>query len=480
MTLNQSDILSMDASTLSRHIQNRNLSIEYATRTFIAHIEAINKDLNAVVETRFTEAIAEAKEKDAALNTTDFNTRPLFGVPMSVKESINVKQMQTTGGLIHRKDIIMSEDAVVIEKLKAAGAIILCKTNTPTLCFCQETDNKLFGKTNNAWSKKHTAGGSSGGEAALIATGGVAFGLGSDIGGSIRFPSHFNGIYGFKPGKYQVSTVGHFPADESIPLQERMSSIGPMGKSVADLELIYNIISDVNIHKRYYEKMDIEILKPDNVFPLGPETSQILSDINEFLSSYFQVEESIPPYFNDSAILWQEIMSINGAKHIKQLAFNSDKPNLWKHFAMERMTHKSPIHNYLTWALIGANMFKPSNQRVREIEAFIDEGDFVLNNYFKNKMMILPVYHQAALEHGQLYKEIFSIKKTYQKFMPYTAYANVWGLPSLTIPIRKNDKGLPIGVQIVSISGNEEEIFAIGALLEEKFQGYERSTIYDQ
>ncbi len=138
--------------------------------------------------------------------------------------------MKTTGGIVHRKDLIMTEDAEVVKRLKRAGAIIIAKTNTPSLCFCQETDNKLYGGTNNAWiqtdsrriewrrSSSHCGGRFPGR-------------MSSDIGGSIRFPSHFNGVVGFKPGKFQVSTEGHFP-DFSHPLQQRMSSIGPIGKSV--------------------------------------------------------------------------------------------------------------------------------------------------------------------------------------------------------------------------------------------------------
>src|SRR5699024_8066190 len=136
--------------------------------------------------------------------------------------------------------------------LKKAGAIILGKTNTPSLCFCQETENKLYGRTNNPWDVTRTAGGSSGGEGALIAAGGAAAGIGSDIGGSIRFPSHFNGVVGFKPGKYQVSPNGHFPS-ENTPLQERMLGIGPMGKSVRDIALLYDVIADKLQQIRHWE-----------------------------------------------------------------------------------------------------------------------------------------------------------------------------------------------------------------------------------
>src|SRR5690625_3656095 len=170
----------------------------------------------------------------------------------------------------------MNKDAAVVKKLKDAGAIILCKTNTPTLCFCHETDNKLFGRTNNAWDKNRTCGGSSGGEGALIGVGASPVGMSSDIGGSIRFPSHFNGVVGFKPGKDQVSSEGHIPAD-NIPLKTRMSSIGPIGKSVRDVQLVYNLTSESNkVSRTLFKKMDVEVLPTDNGFPLSKETAQTL------------------------------------------------------------------------------------------------------------------------------------------------------------------------------------------------------------
>src|SRR5699024_8544869 len=215
------ELLDMDATTIARNILEKRISIYDVVSTFISHAKKENAYIHAIVEDRFEDALIEAKDKDRRLKTTT-QVGPLFGVPISVKESFNVQGMKTTGGLVHLKNNRATHDAEVIQSLKEAGAIIICKTNTPALCFCQETDNKLYGRTNNAWKSSNTAGGSSGGEAALLSVGGAAVGIGSDIGGSIRFPSHFNGIIGFKPGKHQVSSVGHFP-EETIPLQKRMA-----------------------------------------------------------------------------------------------------------------------------------------------------------------------------------------------------------------------------------------------------------------
>lgn len=478
VSFSDQQLLEMDATEIAKQIREQKLTSEKITRTLIKHIQTVNPKLNAVVEDRFEAALAEAKEKDAQIANANFQQQPLYGVPISIKESFHVKGMKTTGGIVHRKDLIMTEDAVVVQKLKKAGAIILGKTNTPALCFCQETDNKLYGRTNNAWNPERTAGGSSGGEAALIAVGGSPVGMSSDIGGSIRFPSHFNGVVGFKPGKFQVPSAGHFP-QETHPLQQRMSGFGPIGKSVRDVKLVYDLVANKQKKKVYYEKMLVDILPNDNGYPLAADIAEKLDEVFAFVKQKYDVTHTIPPYFNDSSLIWQEIMSIDGAKDIKELAFNTDRVNVWREYTKEKLTKKTDTHLYLSWALIGANLFKPSQKRVKEIEQFILEGDLVLERYLQRRLLIFPVYHTAALKHGELYKEIFSIKKTFLKYMPYIAYANVWGLPSLTVPVGFDHNHLPIAIQIMSKNGNEDAIFKLGQEIERHFGGYRRSTVYD-
>ncbi|HLR54308.1 MAG TPA: amidase [Pseudogracilibacillus sp.] len=478
-SIDKQQLLAMDAISIATCIKNRDISIEECVTVFIEHIQQINEKLNAIVENRFTEALQEAALLDDKITSINLDNYPLYGVPISIKEAIDVKNMKTTGGLPQRKNLIKSTDADVVEKLKQAGAIILGKTNTPPLSFCQETDNKLYGRTNNAWNVKHTAGGSSGGEAALIATGGTALGIGSDIGGSIRFPTHLNGTVGFKPGKFQVSNTGHLPANQ-LPLKNRMSSIGPITKSVRDARLIYQLTKNHQIHRKYYEKMQIDMLPTDNGYPLDDATKAIMEEVYQFMKPLADISWSFPPYFTESAKIWQEIMSIDGAVDIKRVAFNDDRPNLWKHYVREKLTRKTPNHTYLSWALLGANMFKPSDKRLKEIKSFLKEGDYTLERHLNNRLLFFPVYHTSGLNHGELFKEIFSLSKSYLKYMPYVAYANIWGLPALTIPLNSNQDGNPISLQIMSAIGNEDTIFNLGEVIEDYFSGYRRSTLYDQ
>lgn len=471
------DILSMDASTLAKKIANQELTSVHVTKVFITHLKKVNDAINCLVEDRFEEALKEAEKADAEIKQNGVGNKKLLGVPISMKESFDVAGMKTTGGLISRKDAVSSQDADVVQALKAEGAIILGKTNTPTLCFCQETENKLYGRTNNPWDVSKTAGGSSGGEGALLAVGGAAAGIGSDIGGSIRFPSHFNGVIGFKSGNGQVSQEGSFPYND-IPLQERMLGIGPMTKSIADVKLMYNMIAKTPAPKKDLSNFKIKILPRTN-YPISEDTESMLETIHEQLKDDFETKKAVPPFFDKVALVWQEIMSIDGGESIAEIIFGPNKRKDVTEYMKELVSGKSDVHRYLSWALIGANLFKPSKKRVEEIQEFIAKGDEQLDDYLDNRILILPVYHTSALEHGKVYNEIFSVRKTYLKYMPYVAYANVWGLPSLTIPIQTDKHHLPIGVQLISKNGNEDALFQLGEILESQNRGYIRCMKYD-
>jgi Asp-tRNA(Asn)/Glu-tRNA(Gln) amidotransferase A subunit family amidase len=473
--INKDEILTMDATGIAALIKEEKISVFNTVSTFIDHIKKVNPSLNAMVESRFSEALKEAEEKDEILQK-ERPRAPLFGVPITIKEAFDVASMKTTGGLVHRHDLISRTDAEAVARLKEAGAIVLGKTNTSALCYCQETDNKLYGRTNNPWDMERTAGGSSGGEGALLAAGGAAAGLGSDIGGSIRFPAHFNGVLGFKPGMGRVSLKGHFP-QAATTLQQRMMGAGPMGKSVRDIELLYHLLSAEKSMVSTLHTFKIDILPPNVNYPLSEKTKETLNEIVDFLTNSFLTGRFLPPYFEDSALLWQEIMSSDGGKQIEKEAFNHDRSRVWKAYTKERLTKKTDVHPYLAWAIIGTKLFKPSKSRLREIQRILAEGDSELKDYLDRRIVIFPVYHTGALKHGKLFEEIFSIRKTFLQFMPYVAYANVWGLPSLTIPVGRDENNMPIGVQLISRTGNEDALFRLGKMLERKFSGYQRAEM---
>ncbi|MBB4826078.1 fatty acid amide hydrolase 2 [Sporosarcina luteola] len=467
-------LLDLDVHNLLKLLESGQVSSSDAVEQYIQQIEKVNIAVNCVVEDRFSSAREEAIQADAA-RAEGKGEGKLFGIPISVKESFDVEGMATTGGLLRRRGFVQYEDAEVVEKLRAEGAIILGKTNTPELCFCQETDNKLYGRTNNPHDLTRTAGGSSGGEGAMIAAGCAAIGIGSDIGGSIRFPSHFNGVVGFKSGKGKVSQMGSYPFVEE-PLQQRMLGIGPIARTVRDARLLYDIIAYEPIPEKTLDRFTVNVFRTTD-YPLSTETTKLLNEVYLYLREEITSEREPIPFFDDAAQVWQEIMSIDGGTSNAREAYGDAPATPIRSYITEKRRGTGEIHQYLSWALFGASLFRPSPKRIYQINEYLENGDIELDLYLDNRILVLPIYHCAAPKHGIVYKEIFSIRKTFKKYLPYVAYANTWGLPSLTIPLGKDADGMPIGLQLISKNGNEDVLFQLGEKLESRFPGYERARV---
>lgn len=219
-------------------------------KTFIERIQEVNPLLNCVVDERFSEATKEAEEVDKFIASGVWTEgeialkKPLLGVPFSTKDCIQVKGMLNTSGLYHRKDIRADEDAPTISRVREAGAIVFALTNTSELCMWWESVNCVHGRTNNPYDTNRIVGGSSGGEGAIQAAAASPMGIGSDIGGSIRMPAFFNGVFGHKPSVNTVNSEGQFPSPYSIE-QRSMLSIGPLCRFVA---------SQILFHRRKCER----------------------------------------------------------------------------------------------------------------------------------------------------------------------------------------------------------------------------------
>ena len=254
-----------------------------------------------------------------------------------------------------------------------------------------------------------------------------------------------------------------------------MLGVGAMAKTVRDAILINEILSQQVPESKYLHSFDILMPVDEIAYPVNPATRQTLDLIKAFLEKQFTVLDEQPPYYEASSLIWQLIMSIDGAREIASIAYGQNKPQAARDYVTEKLFRNSDLPHFLTWALIGANLFKPGPEQMKELSDTIREGDEALSRELNNRLLILPVYHSPAPEHGKLYKEIFSIRKTYMKYMPFTAYANVWGLPALTIPVGEDIDGMPISIQIIGLVGNENAIFQLGALLEGNFRGYRRA-----
>ncbi len=240
LTLPTDSILDWGAVQIAREIAAGNVSSREVVRQFIERIEAVDGALNAVIVKRFEEALAEAAACDERQARGE-ELPPLHGVPITIKECFHLKGTPATIGLTSRRDVISQEDGVLVRRLRAAGAVVLGKTNVPQLMLLHECDNPVYGRTNNPWNEARTCGGSTGGEAAIIAARGSPLGLGNDLGGSIRIPSHFCGIHGLKTSKGRLPRAGAVANFRGMTSLQSQS--GPMARSVEDLELALRIMA---------------------------------------------------------------------------------------------------------------------------------------------------------------------------------------------------------------------------------------------
>src|SRR5436190_11003530 len=230
------------AAALLAALAARQISAVELTDHAIARIEGLDARINAVVVRDFERARAAAAQADKALAAGE--RRPLLGLPMTVKEAFNVAGLPTTWGFPRGKDWRPAEDALIVARAKAAGAIVLGKTNVPVALADWQSYNDIYGTTNNPWDLGRTPGGSSGGSAASLAAGYVPLELGSDIGGSLRVPAHYCGVFAHKPTYGLVPTRGHTPPNvPPLPVDIDLAVVGPMARSAADLALALDVIA---------------------------------------------------------------------------------------------------------------------------------------------------------------------------------------------------------------------------------------------
>ena len=270
----------------AKNIRGRKISPVELAEAHLARIARLNPKLNAFVTVDAERARAQARSAEAAvsLNSKTTSLGPLHGVPISIKSSVDVAGLPCECGSVLRKGNTPTEDAPLVGRLRAAGAVILGNTNVPEFLMAYETDNLLCGRTNNPWDLERTPGGSSGGEAAAIASGCSAGGVGSDGGGSIRVPAHYSGICGLKPTPGRVPSTGHFPASAGPFAQ--LGVVGPMARTVRDVAQLFEVMAGPDpgdpaaapVPLRRWSadeirKLRVAYFEDDGATPVTPETA---------------------------------------------------------------------------------------------------------------------------------------------------------------------------------------------------------------
>ena len=453
------------AKQLLQEMKNGKLTSRQLLDYYIKRIERLNPQLNAIVASDYSAARARADAADVA-RSEGKSWGSLHGLPMTVKDTYEVVGMPCVAGSMSLKDHLPKKNAVAISQLESAGAIIFGKTNVPLFASDLQSYNKVYGTTNNPWNTQCTPGGSSGGAAAALAAGFTPMELGSDIGGSIRTPAHFCGVYGHKTTHGIVSLRGHIPGPPGVVSETDLAVAGPMARSADDLQLLLDVVSGPSPlmqpgwqlklpapKQRKLQDFKVLFWFDDPMCPIASDMGEVYSDLQRQLEEQgvsvtcgsplgMNLESFYPTYLN-------LLGGVMGASHkkLERSLMGLAAPLLQK--LTERFELPRLFENYL----VGASQshvewlkFNEKRNRLREkFQRVFDEYDVVL----------CPNNITTSFRHHQQ-QEIFMRKisvdgklRNYTDMFMWIAPATVLGLPATSAPVGVTKSGLPVNVQII-------------------------------
>src|SRR5579872_6791009 len=316
------DLTFLPAVEMALRIREKKISPVELAEAHLAKIERLNPRLNAFVHVDAESVLRRARASETWL-MKGARLGPLHGVPVSIKSSLDVVGMKCEAGTRLRAGYVAKSDAPLVVRLRQAGATILGVTNTPEMLMAWETDNLLYGRTNSPWDLERTPGGSSGGEAAAIAAGMSAGGVGSDGGGSIRVPAHFSGICGLKPTPGRIPSTGHFPT--SVGPFALLGVVGPMARTVDDLKVLFEVMqgwddgdtSAAPVPVCWPEdakKLRVGYFEHDGRTPVTVETRSAVQQAADLLrKGGLTVERFLPDGLEQAQRLWWQFFGVAGA-----------------------------------------------------------------------------------------------------------------------------------------------------------------------
>ncbi|MFW6049659.1 MAG: amidase [Myxococcota bacterium] len=466
-------LLTLSGLEIARRIRAGQLTARQALEVHAEHLVRTNPHLNAVVRDRLDDARREAEEADRRLAREGPDRVPVFhGVPCTIKESFALTGMPNTSGLVARRGVVASEDAPTVARLRAAGAIPLGVTNTSELCMWMESDNRVYGRTNNPYDPSRIVGGSSGGEGAAIGAGISPFGLGSDIGGSIRMPAFFNGVFGHKPSVGLVPNEGQYPIAENDAL--RLLATGPLCRRAEDLWPLLQVLSGPELTRRMPDgspdRVDLAGLRvidveDDGRMPVSRELRAAQRRAADHLASLgADVRREKVAGLKHALEMWAAVMHEAADTTFRELLGNGRPVRAgWEllRWVARRSHHTLPT---LGLALIEAIMeLAPfSNERMLAHRDAL-RGE-LLDRMGDAGIVLYPSYPQVAPRHGApLLPPIRWV---------YTAAFNVLELPVTQVPLGLGGRGLPLGVQVAAAPDRDDVAVAAALELERAFGGW--------
>jgi fatty acid amide hydrolase len=507
-------ITSLTATELAQQIKAGELSAGQVVDAHIHRIEQVNPRINAVVIPLFEQARKEAEFADAARKRGDA-LGPLHGVPITIKEQFLVKDTATSFGLLNQKNHRAAEDGPLVKRLRAAGAIILGKTNTSQLLIFIESDNPLYGRTNNPWNLGRTCGGSSGGEAAIIAAGGSPLGLGGDLGGSIREPAHFCGIHGFKPTSWRLTNFDTRPDIFSGGQEVIVPQPGPMARSVADLTLAMQVLAAPGGERIdpstppvpwcdpaqvAVRDLRIAMYTDDGYFKASPAIRRSVEEAaNALRAMGAQVEQWTPPDVSQAVRLFFSIFTAGGTRAFRR-ALGPDKAMPQISAILQSTEMPRPMRKLVSTLMQSSGQARLASVLrvvgVRSTEDFwklVEERNLYRLRFIQSldagrfDSIICPPTSLPAVLHGSTVNLL--------DFDSYARLYNVLGMPAgvvaagrvregeesdrqpskdtaeqTALQVEHGSAGLPVGVQVVARHWREDVALAVMSALEKYFR----------
>jgi Asp-tRNA(Asn)/Glu-tRNA(Gln) amidotransferase A subunit family amidase len=436
------------------------VSAAAALEAHITRIAEVNPQINALVHERFAAARAEAQAADAL---PPERRGPLHGVPITIKDAFDVAGLPTTCGLTSRAGRVVTHDAAAVARLRAAGAIVLGTTNTPDNCWAQETANPLHGLTRNPHDPARSVGGSTGGEAALIAAGGSPLGLGSDIAGSIRLPAAFCGIAGLRPTSGALDETGFWPPSAGRLAQ--LNAIGPMARQVEDLALAWDVLRGAP-----HQPPDPALLRGRTAAywfddGLTPSSAAIRAGVRAAVGRLeragMRARAAAPPLRRMAILGW---LAVCGPAERRAIAAGFGGGQPWRPLreAVRTVTGRRRIGNASLYYWLGSHYgallaaaLGIDGMRWRErLQAQL------LERIGPGGVAVCPIFPTTAPPHG--FSALALLTTT-----SYQTWVNLAGLPAVTVPVGRTRHGMPVGVQLVGAPGSEATLLAAGMAVQQ-------------